>query len=288
MGGGKNEQFARKWQSRVGSFKQSRLKARLAWSAKTWSRFQRECTCCKEWVSGQGAHEKKEDWLTEKGREDKELLNIATSLMGSAYPVISSHFTLIFTFNPHKNPRGRNYNYLHFTDKIVEIQIFCPGFLKLKISNTKMQALFSHRSCLLKPWAVHSSHSVSSKPSGNQQVHVFPLVPRPSNIPFRVQPFHSSTYCLPPSYARSGCEPKLAEPNSVVWVTLSPGPTCLGKQVSILRELIHSLDSGAAATFSPAGLPFPFNLFLTIYIRFSSPHQVSTCNLLSKQVLASV
>lgn len=89
--------------------------------------------------------------MAEKGREDKELLNIATSLMGSTYPVIYSHFTLIFTFNPHKNPRGRNYNYLHFTDKIVEIQIFCPGFLKLKISNTKMQVSFSHRSCLLKP-----------------------------------------------------------------------------------------------------------------------------------------
>lgn len=69
-----------------------------------------------QWASGQGALEKKEGWLIEKAWEDEEL-NIATSIIDSIYLVISSHFTLIITFNPCKNPRGRNYNYLHFTDK---------------------------------------------------------------------------------------------------------------------------------------------------------------------------
>lgn len=105
---------------------QLRFKARLGWSVKTQSRSQRV------WYRLQGMSQwsgsaSKGTWMdTERPEKLKNFLMQQHPTTKSVYSVTSGHITSMVALNTHKNPRGRNANHLHFTDKIVKIQVFCP------------------------------------------------------------------------------------------------------------------------------------------------------------------
>lgn len=189
---------------------------------------------------------------------------------------MSSHFTLIIMFNPHKIPKVETIVIYILLIDYLRFKCFAHGY-----ASQDLQTQFNCRNCALNPYIprphLSTLISVEAKSSPVSTKHTFHC----SAFPLLPHLTHNCRRALGP-HQPGRTKIQLKEG------IFAPRLECLGQKM-LQRMHWSAGESRTAVPSSPAGFLFlPSDFLLTTYIKSDPLHQALNCSLLSRQFLSSM